>query len=78
MDTAIAVVVVVVVVEVVVQRPFARRTGWIWYILQIVLMLWRSDATEGCIRCTAFSLGRLSRWRFRVRDEKREGVWIAF
>jgi hypothetical protein len=30
------------------------------------------------IRCTAFSSGRLSRWRFRVREEKREGVWGAW
>ena len=32
----------------------------------------------GGIRCTAFSSGRLSRWRFLVREGKREGVWIGF
>lgn len=28
-------------------------------------------------RCTSASEGRLSRWRLRVRDAKREGVWIC-
>jgi hypothetical protein len=29
------------------------------------------------IRCTSDSEGRLSRRRLRVREEKREGVWIV-
>jgi hypothetical protein len=28
-------------------------------------------------RCTSASEGRLSRWRLRVRDAKRKGVWIC-
>ena len=37
----------------------------------------KSDATgKDGIRCTEFSSGRLSRYRFRVREEKREDVWI--
>jgi hypothetical protein len=28
------------------------------------------------IQCTSDSDGRLSRWRLRVREEKRDGVWI--
>lgn len=28
-------------------------------------------------RCTSAWEGRLSRWRLRVRDAKREGVWIC-
>ena len=32
------------------------------------------EAGLGCSRCTMFSSGRLSRWRFRVRENKKEGV----
>jgi hypothetical protein len=35
------------------------------------------DVERNGVRCTSASLGRLSRWRFRVREEKREGVAIA-